>query len=182
MVIQEALKIPVIRAIVPAEVGEYYPLRMRALREQPEAFSSAYEEQAGLTLETFARTYLEEPTPERFLLGAWLDGVLVGTLGFFRASRQKTRHHAELGRMYVAPEARRQGVGWALLQAVLERARLLPGLEQISLGVTATNQGAIALYRKAGFIRTGSTPRYLKLDRRYYDMDQMMLSLHRDVD
>ena len=166
-----------IRPITPADAADYYPVRLRALREQPEAFSSAYEEQAGLDLETFAHTYMQAPSPDRFMLGAWLNGALVGTLALFRASGLKTRHHADLARMYVAPEVRRRGVGWALWQAVLERAHELQGLEQITLGVTASNQAAIALYLKAGFVRTGSVPAYLKLDGRYYDTDQMMLVL-----
>lgn len=167
----------VIREIHPADVAEYYPLRLRALREHPEAFSSAYEEQAGLELEAFASQYMEEPTPDRFMLGAWLDGVLAGNLALFRPAGIKTRHHAELARVYVAPEARRQGVGWALLVAVLDRARRLPGLEQVSLGVMAENVEAIGLYRKAGFVTTGRVPKALKIDGRYYDFEEMVLFL-----
>jgi ribosomal protein S18 acetylase RimI-like enzyme len=168
----------IIREIHPSDVAEYYPLRLRALREHPEAFSSAYEDQAGLELETFASQYMEEPTPDRFMLGAWLDGVLVGNLALFRPAGIKTRHHAELARVYVAPEARRQGVGWALVEAVLVRARTLPGLEYLLLGVTSTNQEAIALYRKAGFETIGRIPQYLKIGSTYYDTEDMMLVLH----
>jgi ribosomal protein S18 acetylase RimI-like enzyme len=164
-----------IRELHPSDVAEYYPLRLRALREHPEAFSSAYEEQAGLTLENFASKYMEEPTPDRFMLGAWLDEVLVGNLALFRSPGVKTRHHAEIARMYVAPEVRRRGVGWALLEAVLGRARALPGLEYLLLGVTSTNQEAIALYRKAGFETIGRIPQYLKIGANYYDTEDMML-------
>ena len=166
-----------IRLISPSDVEAYYPLRLRALREHPEAFSSAYEEQAGLAPVDFAATYMEEPTPNRFMLGAWLDGILVGNLALFRSSGVKTRHQAELARMYVAPEARRQGIGWRLLQAVLERARELPGLELVTLGVMSANIEAIGLYRKAGFVQTAIVPKALKIDERYYDAELMMLEL-----
>jgi len=170
----------VIRPLRPADAAEFFPLRMRALREHPEAFSSAYEDQAGLDLATFAQKYMPEPTPDHLTLGAWLDGVLVGTLGFFRASGRKIQHHAELGRMHVAPEVRRQGVGWALLQAALQHARNLPGLEQLGLGVMATNQEAIALYKKAGFVQYSLVPDYLKIEGRYYDLVEMILYLRPD--
>ena len=166
-----------IRPILPADVAEYYPLRLRALREHPEAFSSAYEDQAGLTLEVFADRFMEAPSPNRFMLGARLDGILVGNLALFRPIGVKTSHQAELARMYVAPEARRQGVGWQLLQAVLQKARQLPGLEQVSLGVTASNTDAIGLYCRAGFVMTGRVPRALKIDGEFYDFDTMLLIL-----
>ncbi len=166
-----------IRSIYPSDVEAYYPLRLRALREHPEAFSSAYEEQAGLAPGDFAAEYMAEPTPDRFMLGAWLDGVLVGNLALFRSNGVKTRHQAELARMYVAPEARGRGIGWRLLQAVLERARQLPGLELVSLGVMSENTEAIGLYRKAGFVQTAVVPKALKLDGRYYDAVLMMLEL-----
>lgn len=166
-----------IRPITPEDVAAYYPLRLRALREHPEAFSSAYEDQASLTLQAFADQYMEAPSPDRYTLGAWLDGDLVGTLAFFRASGRKVRHHAELGRMYVAPEARRGGVGWALLQEVLRRAGSLPDLEQLHLGVMAANLEAIGLYAKAGFFPTGRVPDALKIDGQYYDFVTMMLYL-----
>jgi len=166
-----------IRDICPSDVAVYYPLRLRALREHPEAFSSAYEDQAGLELQVFANKYMQEPTADHFMLGAWLDEVLVGNLTLFRLSGVKTCHQADLARMYVEPEARNRGIGWQLLQAVLDRARALPGLEQITLGVMAENFVAINLYRRAGFVQTGMVPRALKVGGHYYDFRTMQLFL-----
>ena len=58
--------------------------------------------------------------------------------------------------MFVAPEARRHGVGGALVDAVLgwARERRATGL---CLWVTSSNDPAIALYDKCGFRRTGET-------------------------
>ena len=52
--------------------------------------------------------------------------------------------------MAVVPSARGRGVGSALLEALLARAREA-GYEAISLAVDAANAGAIDLYRRHGF-------------------------------
>ena len=59
----------------------------------------------------------------------------------------------EIG-MCVAREWRGRGVGSALLAAAIEWARER-GLHKLSLGVFAHNSGAIALYRKLGFVDEG---------------------------
>jgi ribosomal protein S18 acetylase RimI-like enzyme len=56
--------------------------------------------------------------------------------------------------MWVAPEARRQGVGAALIGAVEGWARAA-GYTSIGLGVTVTNPSAIRLYEACGYVETG---------------------------
>lgn len=60
-----------------------------------------------------------------------------------------------LGRLYIAPEAQRGGVGAALLTAT-EQA--FPFAHQITLEVEPQNERAVAFYRKHGFESAGSTP------------------------
>ena len=54
----------------------------------------------------------------------------------------------------VVPNARGKGVGAALLEALLDRARA-DGYETISLSVDRNNAGAIGLYERHGFERLG---------------------------
>ena len=58
--------------------------------------------------------------------------------------------------MWVAPEARRHGIGSALVDAVVHWARTL-GLRRLLLDVTEGNGPAIALYRRKGFVPNGET-------------------------
>jgi L-phenylalanine/L-methionine N-acetyltransferase len=81
------------------------------------------------------------------------DGVLVGRLSVARDAHPASAHVADLGLM-VAADARRQGVGWRLLDAAVEWARGA-GVRKLELHVFPWNEPAIALYEKFGFEREG---------------------------
>jgi ribosomal protein S18 acetylase RimI-like enzyme len=58
--------------------------------------------------------------------------------------------------MWVAPEARGQGVGEALIEAGAGWARS-QGFKQLALDVIDDNEPAIALYQRKGFKPTGES-------------------------
>lgn len=68
---------------------------------------------------------------------------------------------AELLRVGVAPDERRQGLARALVTAGLERLRA-EKIEVCHLEVRVDNDGAIALYEDLGFEYTGRRPRYYR--------------------
>jgi ribosomal-protein-alanine N-acetyltransferase len=79
-------------------------------------------------------------------LVALVDSVAAG----FCAWRQTSLHEAELLNLGVDPAMRRQGVGRALLERL---AAVVTG--DIFLEVAEPNLGAIALYRRLGWVQTG---------------------------
>jgi len=81
------------------------------------------------------------------------DGELVGRLSVARDAHPASAHVADIGLM-VAKDARRQGVGWALLEAAVEWARTA-GVRKLELHVFPWNEPAILLYEKFGFEREG---------------------------
>ncbi len=89
-------------------------------------------------------------------LVAELDGQVVGHLFMvFRADdvfiREEFNRHAYVAELFVRPEARRQGIARALLDAAENLARAA-GLPRLTLGVLAGNDQAHALYLNSGFI------------------------------
>jgi putative acetyltransferase len=77
------------------------------------------------------------------------EGQIIGMLHV-----EVSRHgFGEIG-MLVDRDWRGRGVGSALMQAAISRARQ-QGLHKLSLEVFAHNAGAIALYRKCGFVEEG---------------------------
>src|SRR5947209_6403583 len=82
-----------------------------------------------------------------------VDGRLVGLAAAYPdRDRGKARHKAWLVAVDVAPEARGRGIGRAVCQAAVDRARTWEGVEQVHLGVAATNESAVRLYESMGFI------------------------------
>src|SRR6266516_4724442 len=122
-----------IRRLTEADVEAVWKLRLRALRNNPEAFGSTYEEALVHGIERYAERLRSEG--DNFWLGAFVEGTLVGMVGFRRAEGIKNQHRGMIIGMYVAPEARGQGAGKALVNEVIARAKKLAGHEQIHLEV-----------------------------------------------
>jgi ribosomal protein S18 acetylase RimI-like enzyme len=171
-----------IRSLAESEAEPFRALRLRALRDHPDAFGASYEEGRARPLSYYLDQIRAAVTsPDDCILGAFAgeqEDELVGMVGFKRESGAKVRHRGYIWGMYAAPEARGQGIGRALIEAALAHARALPGLEQINLSVVTGNDAARALYRSLGFEVYGLERRALKLpDGTYLDEDHMALRL-----
>lgn len=149
-------------------------LRLRALREHPDAFAASYEEERALGIEETVRRLA--PTSEQATLGAFLSAELVGIAAVTRPPRAKLRHRATIAAMYVAPEARGLSLGRNLLEEGLALARAW-GASEVAVAVTTGNQTARNLYVSAGFIPYGVEPRMMYVDGRFYDVELMNLHL-----
>jgi ribosomal protein S18 acetylase RimI-like enzyme len=68
----------------------------------------------------------------------------------YRWSVWRASHDCLLEDLFVDPGARRSGLGRALVQAAIERARARE-CRRIELDTAETNEAALALYRSAGF-------------------------------
>jgi ribosomal protein S18 acetylase RimI-like enzyme len=163
-----------VRALTEADAEVWWTLRLRALREEPEAFGSSYQEARETPLERVRERFRQ---PESFVLGAFEGAELVGTVGCFRRQGVKERHKATIWGMYVAPEHRGRGLGRGLIVQAIEEARVWPALGQIHLTVTTVNEPARRLYRSLGFEVYGVEPCALKLGERCLDEELMLRRL-----
>jgi GNAT superfamily N-acetyltransferase len=97
--------------------------------------------------------------PERrVLLAARTDGAVVGTVQIARADAENGRHRAEVQRLAVRTSARGEGIGRALMEAAVERARAM-GLRLLWL-TTHTDTGSDRFYAAVGWTRLGTLPQY----------------------
>lgn len=96
----------------------------------------------------------------RVLLVEVEDGELRGSVQLELAGRANAQHRAEVAKLLVHRNARRRGIGTALMQAIetaaRERGRTLLVLD------TRTGDPSDALYRKLGYIAAGEIPRYAR--------------------
>ncbi|MEL6180447.1 MAG: GNAT family N-acetyltransferase [Myxococcota bacterium] len=165
-----------IRALDPAQdndVVRFRELRLLGLQDTPEAFGASWAEERAENHDFFReRLSLDHG---RFVLGAFQEDALVAVVGMFRRPSAKVRHRGNIWGMYVHPDARRQGLGRAILEAAIERARHIDGLELLALGVGSDNRAATRLYEDVGFQSAGIEPRGLKVEGRYVDEHRMVL-------
>ena len=161
-----------VRILTRADAAAFRELRLRALKEHADAFTSSYEEDVQKPM---AATEERLDARGNTFWGAFVDGRLQGIVGLTRETRMKNAHKADIVAMYVAPESGRRGLGRQLLQAVIDHARNVAGLEQLVLSVTRSNQAAAELYRTTGFVTFGVEPRALKVAGEYFDKERMIL-------
>jgi ribosomal protein S18 acetylase RimI-like enzyme len=94
---------------------------------------------------------IEDPATEYLLAAAQPGDPASGVVQLrFRWSVWRASEDCLLEDLYVAPEARRSGLGRALLQAAIERARAR-GSRRIELDTAERNEPAVALYHSFGF-------------------------------
>lgn len=113
------------------------------------------------------RKYVEGLGPDDLLLGAFVDSRLVGAAGLHRFDGRR-RHAATLG-IGVADDHDGQGIGTALLMALLEAADRWLDLHRIELTVFIDNDRAIRLYERHGFEREGILRDWAVRDGSYVD-------------
>ena len=147
-----------VRRLGSDEWERFRSVRLRALADAPDAFGATYDEEAALTKADWRRR-LESPDRAVFVVdeGFGSDGrgtpdeaVALATGG----PAPDFPNVAALYGMWVAPEARGQGHGEALVDAVKTWA-VEAGYPALGLGVTTTNAPAIALYQRVGFLDSG---------------------------
>lgn len=95
---------------------------------------------------------------DRLLLGAFWDSKLLGTVQVMLSMPPNQPHRAELTKMLVHREARKKGLGRALLDAVDVEAKAC-GKSLITLD-TVTGSDAERLYQRCGYQRAGIIPDY----------------------
>lgn len=163
-----------IRRLIPDDAPAFRELRLRALREHPQAFTSDWEEANARPLEESWQRLASEEVP---FWGAFDGGgALVGMVGLDCPSRAKQRHQGTVVAMYVSSEAAGRGWGRGLLRALMAHAASI-GRSDLVLTVTEGNASAIRLYQEAGFVAFGTEPRAIVVDGRLHAKVHMHVSL-----
>ena len=164
-----------IRPITPDELDAWWELRLRSLRDPPDAFGADYEETRRRGAD-YIRPATVEGGIDR-LFGAFApDGSLVAQARTVGNGGKRT-HIPNVVSVYTAPDYRGLGLSKALIATVIAPCRAFPRVRQVGIGVNANNPAAIAVYTGAGFVAWGTEPRAIATIDGFHDEIHMVLML-----
>lgn len=119
--------------------------------------------------EAWLRGYAEDQARDgRRLFGIWLDGVLVGGVGF--ASFNAQWGVCEMG-AWIAPDAEGKGLVTLAARRVAEWAMDVRGLARVEWRAAAENTRSIAVAKRLGMRREGVLSSALPMHGRRYDLE-----------
>jgi RimJ/RimL family protein N-acetyltransferase len=160
-----------IRPLTPSDAKAFRALRLEALANHPEAFSSSYEEESPRSLVEFqARIPSSGPNA---IFGAFDGDRLVGMAGFVVYDRPKARHKGLMWGVYVKPKWRGRRVGKALVKSVIDLASR--HVVMLEAAVTLTNESARRTYHGLGFEPYGIERKAIRVGDAFYDEELLYL-------
>jgi ribosomal protein S18 acetylase RimI-like enzyme len=140
-----------VRPVSADEWATYRDVRLAALADTPEAFSSTLERERA-----FGEDVWRDRLGSAATFLAWHNDAPAGTvtvLSYHESHQHGFAGAAHLVAMWVRPTARRLGIGRHLVQAALDHARA-SGAPSMVLWVFLDNERARALYERMGFRAT----------------------------
>lgn len=145
-----------IRRLRPGEAALFRRIRMRALKESPEAFGSSYESALARRPESWAeQADASASGPDRATLLAFAGAEPVGIMALYRHA--PGAESGELIQVWVAPEARGRGLARALFEALQTWAQA-SGFQRIRATVAGGNAAVLGFYEGLGFQVEGPAP------------------------
>jgi RimJ/RimL family protein N-acetyltransferase len=165
-----------VRQLTSSDAQKYWALRLEALKQSPEAFSSSYEEAVRREnpIDQVIRNFQEEGN---YTFGAFENNELIGMVTLLQEKSIKLKHRANIFAMYVTPAKQGLGVGKSLLTRAIDQAKQIHSIEKVNLTVVASNEKAKNLYAALGFKTFGVEEKALIVNGVYYDEEHMVLPL-----
>lgn len=154
---------------------KYRKLRLEALKTEPSAFGSSFEEELKLGEGTWQKRI-------RGVLFAVSGGEPVGLLSYVFDDRPKTRHIAHIYSVYVTPKYRGRGIGTMLLKRAMAEIRRNRDAAKAQLSVNPLLLPAVALYKRAGFQVVGRPRNELRVGNKFFDLLLMEKEIRRVSD
>jgi len=156
-------------------IDQYMDLRLEGLKNTPEAFGSSYEEEIMYSKQNMLKRLEQENVT---VFGAYEEGRLLGVVSLLFENHSKMKHRARIFGFYVDDRFRNSGIGRALVKRAIDESRKAGFIEQIYLSVVTTHFIAKRLYKSLGFHPYAVEKRALKVDKKYFDEELMVLFLH----
>ena len=117
-----------VKKLPPDRWKEYRNLRLEALKNDPVAFGSSYEEEIKISKVIWKKRI-------KNTLFALLDGKPVGMIVYVFQNKLKTKHIANIFGVYVKKEYRSKGIGEKLVESAISSIKKNKVIVKIDLTV-----------------------------------------------
>jgi len=151
-----------ISELSPERWEEFRKLRLDALKKDPKAFLSSYEDEVDFGKDVWQ-------TRIKNVVFAIVGEKPVGMITSIRRNRRKNDHITDIFGVYVDKRFRGRGIGDKLLRRVISQTRENKNVSKIALSVIADQLPAVNLYLKYKFKVVGVLEDELRLDGKLYD-------------
>jgi GNAT superfamily N-acetyltransferase len=165
----------VVRPLVAADAARYRELRLTSLRNFQFCHGPAYEDALRQSVAWHADRLAK---PGDYWFGAFDGDHLLGSIKLGTQEGSRLRHSASLNSLIVDGTQQARGIGRLLVAHLIEFARSLGYVRQITLALTDGNERAERLYESFGFKLFGLEPDCLLHDGRYYARQHRQLLLN----
>jgi len=165
--------------VIPASQinwSDYRDLRLEALKLEPQAFGSSYEDQKNdsqAAWEFRLNRYIEGNG--NWMLFAAKDKKIIGMMGAFQAQDDIKNNTAQIIAVYVKKKHRGKGISKTLFSSLLKLLNQ-SNIKKVKLSVNIDQVAAVSLYKKFGFKITNQERNKLG-DRLFHDEYVMELDL-----
>lgn len=144
----EIIKLPV------SEWKSYKEIRLRALKEDPQAFGAAYEDAVKFDESEWRRRLENAENSDRsWLWFAQENQKIVGLIGAYM--EKDATNEATIVSVFVPKEERGKGISSLLMDKIISELSAKPYLKKINLTVNKDQVAAVNLYTKFGFVKVG---------------------------
>lgn len=113
-----------------------------------------------------------------YMIAVFYKDIIIGSCALNFGAMIKTKHRGTIG-IGIRKEYRGLGLGSILFDEIINIAKNREGATQLELGVIKDNIAAKRLYTSKGFVKTGETPRALRLPNGVY-LDEEFMVLYLD--
>lgn len=107
----------------------------------------------------------------------WVDGGEAVASAFTNRWSRRLAHMVTIGTVVVRRDRWGQGIGAALMRAVVAEARAMPGVERIDVWVEADNPRALRFYERLGFEREAVLRGFVKRAGEEAAVDEVVLAM-----
>lgn len=156
-----------IRQLTENDAVAYQQIRLEMLQKNPESFGDSYDDNLKQDIVFFKHRILTS-----YIVGCFVDGVLIGTAGYIGHEGNKVKHKATIWGVYIQPDFRGKRISQKLIENIIQECSNL--FEQVLINVNADNLSAITIYKSLGFNEYGQEPNANKINGKYYDEIHMV--------